>query len=81
MVCIKVGIDHAAPLKAKLLALSLAVRVTFINELTGVPVKKSSQQISAVSYYENQQNLDYVMPVMSRPATILCDRYMYVHVH
>ncbi len=75
LACISIEIDHASPLKAKLLGQSITVRVTFVDELTGLPVKKSSQEIPAVSYYETDQNIDFIMPVMTKAALIECDRY------
>ena len=75
LTCISIKIDHASPLKAKLLGQSITVRVTFVDELTGLPVKKSSQEIPAVSYYETDQNIDFIMPVMTKAASIECNRY------
>ena len=51
------------------------MRITFVNRETGLPVKKSSPTINAVSYYENS-NVDFVMPVMTKPAEIESDKYV-----
>ena len=75
MCYINVSVDHAFPVKAKLLlAASLTIKVTFVNELSGLPIKKSSKEISAVSYYEKYQDLDFIMPIMTKPAIIDSDR-------
>lgn len=78
MMFINVEVDHAMPIKAKLLSSLLTIRLTFVNEISGQPMEKSSHQISAVSFYENHQNVGYIMPVITKPAKIESTRYMYI---
>lgn len=73
---INVEVENATPIKAKLLSSLLTIRLTFVNEISGLPMKKSSQQISAVSFYENCQNVGYIMPVITKPAKIESTRYI-----
>ena len=76
MVAVYIHIDHATPLKAKLLTTPISVRVTFLNQISGQPLRKSSTQVSAVSYYENENpQVDYIMPIMTNIGKITCDRY------
>ena len=75
MVAIVIKVIRGYPLKAKLALLTTAVRLTFINETTGLPVAKSSLDHCAVSYYERDNPvISYILPVMTQPSKLLSDK-------
>lgn len=75
MVAIAIEVIRGFPLKAKLALLNTAVRLTFINESTGLPVEKSSLDHCAVSYYERDNPvISYILPVMTQPSKLVSDK-------
>ena len=74
MVAVTIMVAKAIHLKAKYATMPCAVQLTFINEVTGQPLKKSSPEIAAVSYYERgNPAVDYIMPIMTKPGTFYFD--------
>ena len=72
---LSVVVHNASSVKANLLTGQLAVKLSFVNELTGDLVKKSDRNRAAISYYETSNpGVDYIMPVLTQAASCIMTR-------
>ena len=45
----------------------IVVKCSVVNEATGRPIQKSTSDRAAVSFYETQRQISFIMPVLTRP--------------